>query len=134
MASGSESDIGDKISKASKKFHDTLNSNNLDEIKSMYTSDATLMPHGYESVIGNEAITEFYRSLKREGATHGKVSMVEWGAIGHDLLFERGTFTVYTKEGVPIDVGKYVTIWKEIDQELKAYIDIANSNSRNSSN
>lgn len=79
---------------------------------------------------GHEAIREWFGAwLPDPNVTNSfKPEVIEVVASG-ELAYERGTyeFAIGTEAGRIEDIGRYLVIWKKIEGEWKAAVDISNS-------
>jgi uncharacterized protein (TIGR02246 family) len=95
-----------------------------------FAPDAVLMPAHTPSIVGKESIQAWFESWLPNPAVSSTFvpDEVEVAASG-DLAYDRGTyeFTMDTPEGRIRDSGKYLIVWKIIDGEWKAIVDISNS-------
>jgi uncharacterized protein (TIGR02246 family) len=95
-----------------------------------FTSDAVLMPANGPMIVGREGIEAWFSEwlVLPEVSNTFTPDMIEIAASG-DLAYDRGTyrFVMETREGRTEDVGKYVVVWKKIDGEWRAVLDISNS-------
>ena len=95
-----------------------------------FASDAVLMPAHTPSIVGKESIQAWFESwLPNPEISSTFVPDEVVVAASGDLAYDRGTyeFTMNTPEGRVRDSGKYLIVWKIIDGEWKAIIDISNS-------
>jgi uncharacterized protein (TIGR02246 family) len=95
-----------------------------------FAPDAVLMPANGPMIVGREGIEAWFSEwlVVPEISNTFEPDMIEVAASG-DLAYDRGTyrFVLDTPEGRTEDVGKYVVVWKKIDGEWRAALDIGNS-------
>jgi uncharacterized protein (TIGR02246 family) len=95
-----------------------------------FAPDAILMPANGPMIVGREGIEAWFSEwlVVPEISNTFEPDMIEVAASG-DLAYDRGTyrFVMDTPEGRTEDVGKYVVVWKKIDGEWRAALDIGNS-------
>lgn len=119
------------IRELSARWNEAEAAKEIDTILTMYANDALELPSNTPPVKGATAIRAWYESWlpSPDMDMSFQTEIVEVAASG-DLAYERGTysFTMNSPSGPLDDDGKYVTIWKKIDGQWKAFTDIANSN------
>ena len=95
-----------------------------------FASDAVLMPANGPMIVGREGIEAWFSEWLPvpEISNAFEPDQIEVAASG-DLAYDRGTyrFVMDTPEGRTEDVGKYVVVWKKIDGEWRAALDMSNS-------
>jgi uncharacterized protein (TIGR02246 family) len=95
-----------------------------------FASDAVLMPANGPMIVGREGIEVWFSEWLPvpEIDNSFQPDRIEVAASG-DLAYDRGSyrFVMETPEGRTEDVGKYVVVWKKIDGEWRAVLDINNS-------
>lgn len=95
-----------------------------------FASDAVLMPANGPMIVGREGIEAWFSEWLPvpEISNAFEPDQIEVAASG-DLAYDRGTyrFVMDTPEGRAEDVGKYVVVWKKIDGEWRAALDMSNS-------
>ena len=120
----------DAIRELDRQWDAAVKARDIDKILSFYAPDAVEMPANAQIFAGHEAIRKWYGSWVTDTAvsnTFGPV-VTEVAASG-DLAFDRGTyhFIQNTPKGPVEDIGKYIVIWRKIDGQWKAIVDISNS-------
>ena len=91
-----------------------------------YSETAAVMPPNSESVNGRAAIEDFFTEFH---ATGMGVEIQDTEAYAHgDVGYKVGTYTISNADGVTVDEGKYVEIWRYIDGTWQIHRDIFNSN------
>jgi ketosteroid isomerase-like protein len=102
----------------------------LDTIVDMYADDATYMPPGRPPLSGKAAVRENWAGyLQRDGFEAVYTPTIQVSEAG-DMAYDIGHYEIrMKKEGQPVtSVGKYVVVWKFIDGQWKAAVDIDNDN------
>lgn len=95
-----------------------------------FAPDAVLMPAHTPAIAGRQPIREWFESwLPNPDVSSSFAPEKIVVAASGDLAYDRGTyeFSMETPEGRIRDVGKYLIVWKLIDGEWKAILDISNS-------
>jgi len=111
------------------RFVAAFNRQDAGAVSEMYTDDCSLMPPGSDVVQGKENTKKIYIAFFEMGFGSIEVKMDELGPPdATDTLYERSHFTFFDKEGNMMDRGKHVVIWKLVNGEWRAHVDIFNSN------
>ncbi len=120
----------DKIRQLSEAWQEAVAARDIDACTTFYAPAGVEMLANAPVVEGREAIYEWYAQwiFDTTIANSFQSDLIEVSSSG-DMAYERGTwhFEMETDEGPIEDFGKYVIIWKKIDGEWKALIDISNS-------
>lgn len=115
------------ITEINQKFMNAVASGDSVNAAGLYHSQAILMPANSEALSGADKLTSFFGEGARLGVTGLKLQTTAvWGNA--DVVVEEGTFELSSKEGAPLDHGKYIVLWKEENGQWKLYRDIWNSN------
>lgn len=113
-----------------KAWMEAIRMKDLDTIVDMYADDAMYMPPGRPPLSGKAAVRENWAGyLQRdsfEAVYTPTIQVSEAGDMGYDI----GHYEIsMKKEGKPVTfVGKYVVVWKFINGQWKAAVDIDNDN------
>ncbi|MGB2959929.1 MAG: SgcJ/EcaC family oxidoreductase [Bacteroidota bacterium] len=120
----------EEIRETSRLWNEAVIAKDIQAATAYFTPDGMLMPQNSEIIAGRGAIQEWFEGWVTDPniSNSFKADVVEVAASG-DIAYERGTYTfaMETPEGRIEDEGKYVVIWKKIDGEWKALLDISNS-------
>jgi uncharacterized protein (TIGR02246 family) len=116
------------IQKLNDAFVAAFNKGDSQALAAFYTEDAHVLPAGGEMVQGRQAIQSFWdNTMKQLG--DGKLTTVDVQPLGPDAAREIGTFSFKTKGNAPQEVsGKYVVVWRKINDQWKLATDIWNMN------
>ena len=116
------------IQKLSDEWSAAFNKGDSHALAELYTEDAYVLPAGGEMVHGRQAIQGFWdNTMKQLG--DGKLTTVDVQPLGPDAAREIGTFSFKTKGNAPQEViGKYVVVWRKINDQWKLATDIWNMN------
>ncbi len=105
--------------------------NNLDEVMSYYSEDASLLPPNAPMATGKAAIREVWASLLKPGTTVTWQTTKVEAASSRDLAYVMGTYLLHAEDsgGKPIaDHGKILEVWKRTpNDEWKTVADTWNS-------
>jgi ketosteroid isomerase-like protein len=96
-------------------------------IASAYSKEGSLMPNNMPSVKGKDSLVAIWSEFIKAGIGSIELNTLEvWG--DQNFITEEGLFEIKTKEGVALDKGKYLVLWKKEDGKWKLHRDISNSN------
>lgn len=95
-------------------------------VAKMYTETGRLLPPNAPVLEGWKAIEEFWRGAMESGVKTIDLKTVEVESFGNTII-EQGTATLFGKDDVVLDKGKYVVVWKHVDGEWKLHRDCWNS-------
>lgn len=95
-------------------------------LASSYSTDGAVMLNNMPSVKGKENLTKVWGSFMNAGLGSIELSTLEvWG--DENFITEEGLFITKSKEGVQLDKGKYIVVWKKEDGKWKLHRDMSNS-------
>ena len=116
------------IQKLNDEWSAAFNKGDSHALAELYTEDAYVLPAGSEMVHGRQAIQGFWDgTMKQLG--DGRLTTVDVQPLGPDAAREIGTFSFKTKGNAPQDItGKYVVVWRKINDQWKLATDIWNMN------
>ena len=126
--SGEQEDI-DHILSNIKDFSAAVMHSDYQSIGSAYTVDAKIFPNNVDIIQGREAIIKYWTLPKGLKTKYHKIIPSEIKVLG-DEAYDYGYYegTTLRANGTESNwKGKYVIVWKKIDQEWKIYLDIWNS-------
>ena len=124
---GNQKDI-DQILSNVKEFSASVMASDYEALTMAYTEDAKLFPTNQEIIEGHEAIRKFWDQPEGFQTKYHKIMAVEIKILG-DEAYDYGYYegTTLKPDGTEINwKGKYVVIWKKVDQDWKIYLDIWN--------
>jgi len=115
-----------EIEAANRNFMEVLSKGDSVGLANCYTSDAKFMSPNAPAFVGRSNIQTAIAGFINAGITKAELKAVEvWGTA--DLLAEEGELTLATKDGVQVDKGKYIVLWKKEDGKWKLFRDCVNS-------
>ena len=126
MALSTSIEMREEIAAANDKFMAAFNGGDTAGVAALYTQDAKVLPPNSDFVSGREATQGFWQAVQGMGIKKAKMEIVEVEACG-DTAYEVSQFTLYGAEGLELDKGKYIVIWKQEAGEWKLHRDIFNS-------
>jgi ketosteroid isomerase-like protein len=95
-------------------------------VAGMYTDNGKLYPPNSGIVEGRAAIGKFWNSVMAQGISQVELTAVEIESFG-DSLVESGTAKLFGKDGMLLDNGKYLVLWKKVGGHWKMHRDCWNS-------
>jgi ketosteroid isomerase-like protein len=93
---------------------------------SLYHSQGTVFPPNFETVSTPGKIVSFLNGFFKAGVTEISLYTSEVWGDPEDVVVS-GNYEVKGKDGVTMDKGKYIEIWKQENGEWKLFRDIWNT-------
>jgi uncharacterized protein (TIGR02246 family) len=118
--------VQEAIATVNNNFMTTFAQNDGPAMALLYTESGQLLPTGSDVVSGHSNIASFWQGAMDMGIKEVRLETVELENHG-DTAIEVGRYTLSGAEGQRIDKGKYIVIWKQIDEQWKLHRDIWNS-------
>ena len=109
-------------------FSEAYMNGDYDAIANAYTKDGKIMPAGPKIIEGRAAIKERWVLPDGVSVPYHKIKPEEITIIG-DTAYDIGYYEGRTRQANEEESswqGKYVIIWKKIDDDWKIYVDIWN--------
>ncbi len=75
---------------------------------------------------GKQAVQEFWQGAMDAGIKGVKLEIVEVEQVG-DTAYEISRYTLFGADGQMLDRGKYIIIWKRVNDAWRIHRDIYNS-------
>jgi ketosteroid isomerase-like protein len=99
------------------KWLDAMKANDAEALGRLVTEDARLMPPHQQSVVGRQAVINWFAAVVKQARTTAIGVTEREVIVAGDLAIERGAFTWKlnaTVGGSPIDdEGSFLAIWKQ---------------------
>ena len=108
------------------RFESFVAEQQWDSLMTLYTEDALFMPQNAETAEGN-AIRDGFVQMGSMGVSGIDLETVDLELAGN-TAYEVGRYTLEGPNGMQIDQGKYLVVWKNVDGEWKLHRDIFNTN------
>ncbi|WP_350285073.1 DUF4440 domain-containing protein [uncultured Croceitalea sp.] len=124
---GSKIDL-EQIKQNTINFSQYVMDSNYEMIGASYTLDAKIFPNNTLIIEGTKAIVNYWKIPDDVQITHHKISQKEIKIIG-DEAYDYGYYEGQTKKpnGELVDwKGKYVIVWRKVNNTWKMYLDIWN--------
>ena len=103
-----------------------VNNANWAGVSEIYRNDAWIMAPGAPPITGRQAIESFWYTTAIRGMHSLELQLMDVESSG-DLLFGRGKYTMKNNQNEFLDIGKFVAIYKKVNQKWVLYTDIFNS-------
>ncbi len=114
-----------EIAALSDQWEAALNAGDIDALMALYTEDSRLMPPNAEMGQGLEAVRASFGEMIGAGLK-GELETVEAIASG-DVGYHVGTYVLKTADGMEVDRGKFIEVWRQVAGDWKIANDIWNS-------
>ena len=115
---------------ANARFSEAFERGDAKALAAMYTSDAIVLPPDSETIRGNEAIGEFWKTTRESGVQSAALTTVDVDRTG-DVADEVGKVSLTIQPAgkeLTTEAAKYVVVWKrQADGSWKLHRDIWNS-------
>jgi uncharacterized protein (TIGR02246 family) len=92
----------------------------------LYTEDAAVLPPNADAATGREAIAKFWASLLILPLREVRLELVDIHGSG-DTVTSEGRYTLFDEQGRPVEVGKYLVVWRETAQGWRMHRDLWNA-------
>ena len=120
------SEIYTTIKTISEQFITTFESGDTTKISTFYTENGTLLPPGFDFIIGKNAIKEFWQTAIDMGIKSINLDIIDV-ELHDDTAIEMSKYSLYNVDNQIIDSGKGIVVWKNINGIWKLHRDIWNS-------
>ena len=119
-------DPSSEIKQRNIEFAAAFERGDSDALAAKYSQDAQLFAPHSPAITGHPAIAKFWKAVREKGIQHVSLTTTEVESLGATAI-ETGTVSLFDKQKVIVDEGKYVVIWKHIDGRWKLHRDCWNS-------
>lgn len=120
-------DITSEIRSVNNQFESNIAAGNASAMADLYTEDGMLLPAGSEIIRGKEGIAGYWQSAFDMGVKQVKLDSVDVENHGNTAI-ELGNYTISGEGGQVFDQGKYIVVWKMVNDQWRLQKDIWNSN------
>ncbi len=115
------------IAASNRLFEESLAKGDSALFVSRYTSDGCINPANLPRMCGSAAIGNFFKGAGAMGVT-GIALTTEEVMGGPEIVAETGLYEMKGKDGVTLEKGKFIVLWKQENGQWKMYRDEWNSN------
>lgn len=116
----------DGILEANQRFISSFAAGKAGDMVTLYTDDAQLLPPNSDVIEGADNITAFWQGVFDMGLAGASLETVEVDNEG-DTAIETGRYRLTTSDGQLADEGKYLVVWKRMDDHWYIHRDIWNT-------
>ncbi len=116
----------DGILEANQRFITSFAAQDAKDLVALYTEDALLFPPHSDVIDGADHITAFWQGAFDMGLAGASLVTLEVDNEG-DTAIEIGSYSLTTGDGSIADEGKYLVVWKRIDDRWYIHRDIWNT-------
>ena len=120
-------DFKQEIIEANKGFMIAFNATNPEAMGLIYTENGKLYPSNSNIIKGRKAIELFWKNIFELGITKAKLITNEVEGF-NDTAVEEGFYSLYNDNNELLDKGKYIVVWKKVNNQWKYDKDIWNTN------
>ena len=103
----------DVIRQRSQQLATAFNAKDMEAIIELYADNSVFMPPNVPTLRGREPLREFYQDLIGR-ATNLRLETEDVAGYG-PLAYETGTYSLVYQDGAVRDRGKYVFIWRKMN-------------------
>jgi len=128
MPSSSLNEEASRIAAAEQRFLSLFALNDAAKIAACYTDDAEILAANVSSVRGRAEIESLFKFTNRPGHTL-EFQTAELDVQGATAI-EIGAYVRRQNDGSTFDRGRYIVVWKRIDDEWKIHRDMFTSQPR----
>ena len=118
----------EKILEGTRAFSKAYIDGDYDAIANAYTADAKIFPNNTPIIEGREAIKKRWILPEGSKTLHHEINPVEINFLGN-YAYDYGHYNGKTQTAKGEEIawkGKYVVVWKKVDDQWKMYLDIWN--------
>lgn len=117
-----KSNPAEEISAAQRRFLDLFAANDIRGIASCYTEDAQMLVPNMEAICGRAAIASVFKFTAVQGHTlEFQTQELEVNGI---TAVEVGRYIRRRADGSTFDRGKYLVVWKRVENEWQIHRDM----------
>ena len=121
------SETSEAIEKVNKQFEIAFNNGDAARLaNTVYTENGQLLPTSSDIITGRANIQAFWQSVFDMGIKKARLDTIELDDQG-DTAIEIGNYVLGNANNNPLDHGKYIVIWKKVDNRWYYHRDIWNS-------
>jgi len=116
----------EEIAKRNEQFMAFFASGNARGVSELYTEDGQVLPPNSEILEGREAIAQMWQGAIDAGVASVTLEITEVNEA-EKFVYEVSRYQMLSADEQVIDYGKYIIIWKKVDDIWFIYRDIWNS-------
>ncbi len=119
-------EVMDEIRAADEAFTEAYHKGDAAGLAALYTKDGEFMPPNTDIIKGRSAIEKQFQSFMDMGVKEIKLETTELDGFGN-TAFEIGKYILEDTDGMVLDRGKFMVIWKKESDHWKLHRDMINS-------
>lgn len=108
------------------RWMELFNGKDAEALAAMYAEDAVMLPPNEPAIFGRDAIRAGFRETFASRDLKAEIEALEVVVDG-DLAYVAGRYRMWTGDGILVDRGKYLEIWRAVDGQWMIHRDIHNS-------
>ena len=116
----------DGILETNQHFMTSFAAQDAADLVALYTDDAQLFPPHSDVIEGADHITAFWQGGFDMGLAGARLETIEVDNEG-DTAIEVGRYTLMASDGSVADEGKYLVVWKRIEDRWFIHRDMWNT-------
>ncbi|NNE33227.1 MAG: DUF4440 domain-containing protein [Winogradskyella sp.] len=119
----------DDIKRNISAFSNAYMEGRIDDLVDLYTIDGKIMPDNIKIISGKEKLTSYWKIPEGVKILHHKVTPLEI-KVENNIAYDYGYYegkTLRSDKTQSTWKGKYIIVWKKINNDWKIYLDIWNS-------
>lgn len=125
-AASGRSDPREGVVAANAEFVGAYRRGDAGAVAAMYTEQGQLFPPNEPIVAGRVAIERFWKATMDAGVKGIELKTIEVEGLGESAV-EVGAYTLHRRDGVTMDRGKYLVLWKQVGGAWRLHRDCWNS-------
>ena len=126
-AATAESDDRAQLDAASEAWVAAFNARDADAMVALTTEDVVLLPPNAEPVRGREAVRTIWTRAVASAKADASVTVDET-VISGDYAYKTGSYVYTLPNGVVVERGKFLEVWKRTDAGWRIHRDMFSSN------
>ena len=127
LAIAAQSDDRAALDAATDAWVAAFNARDADAMVALTTEDVLLLPPNAEPIRGQEAVRTIWSRAVASAKAEATVTVDETVIIG-DYAYKTGSFVYTLPNGVVVERGKFLEIWKRTDEGWRIHRDMFSSN------
>ena len=114
-----------EIAAMSEKWEEAINGGDIEALVTADTSECRLMAPNAPMMQGSDAVRAIFGEMIAAGIT-AELETLE-AVVAADIGYRVGTYALFAPDGSPVDVGKYVELWRKTAAGWQISDDVWNS-------
>lgn len=127
MTAAAQSDDRAALDAATEAWVAAFNARDADAMVALTTEDVVLLPPNAEPIRGQEAVRTIWSRAVASAKAEATVTVDET-IISGDYAYKTGAYVYTLPNGVVVERGKFLEIWKRTDEGWRIHRDMFSSN------